>query len=71
MFHAKDAKRFKTDIFYNFFPKIKSFVGKMEKCGRSGQATDKNIIRRMRIACWIANATDTHSENEKLTVYPR
>jgi hypothetical protein len=43
----------------------------MEECGRSGQATDENIIWRMRIACWVANATDTHSECEILTVYPR
>ena len=26
------------------------------------QATDDSIIRRMRIACWITEATDTHSE---------
>jgi len=23
---------------------------------------DDNIIRRMRIACWVSKATDTHSE---------
>ena len=34
----------------------------MEKYGRAGQATDGNIIRRMRFACWITKATDTHSE---------
>jgi len=28
----------------------------------AGQATDDNTIRRMRIACWIPKATDTHSE---------
>ena len=33
-----------------------------KKYGRAGQATDDNIIRRMRIACWIPKATDTHSE---------
>ena len=26
------------------------------------KATDDNIIRRMRIACWIPKATETHSE---------
>jgi len=31
-------------------------------CGRADQATDGNIIRRMRSACWIINATDAHSE---------
>jgi hypothetical protein len=33
----------------------------MEKYGRDGQATDDNIIRRMRFACWITKATDTRS----------
>jgi hypothetical protein len=27
---------------------------------RAGQAADDNIIRRMRFACWITKATDTH-----------
>jgi hypothetical protein len=31
------------------------------KNGAGGLATD-NIIRRMRIACWITKATDRHSE---------
>jgi hypothetical protein len=34
----------------------------VEKYGTAGQATDGNIIRRMRFACWITEATDTHSE---------
>jgi hypothetical protein len=32
------------------------------KYGTTRQATDDNIIRRMRFACWIAKATYTHSE---------
>jgi hypothetical protein len=28
----------------------------------AGQATDDNIIRRMRFACWITKTTDTHLE---------
>jgi hypothetical protein len=32
------------------------------KYGGPGRATDDNITRRMRIAYWITNATDTHSE---------
>ena len=31
----------------------------VEKYGRAGQATDDNIIRRMRFACWITKATNT------------
>ena len=42
----------------------------MEKYGRPGQATDDSIIRRMRIACWITEATNTHSENVILIAFP-
>ena len=28
---------------------------------------DDNMVRRMRFACWITKATDTHSEYEILT----
>jgi hypothetical protein len=34
----------------------------VEKCGRTGQGTDDNIRRRMRIECWMTKATHTHSE---------
>ena len=34
----------------------------MEKYGRAGQATDVNILRCMRFACWIAKAISTHPE---------
>jgi hypothetical protein len=43
----------------------------VEKYGTARQATDDNIIRRMRIACWISNATDTHSEYVILIAFPR
>jgi len=36
-----------------------------------GQATDDNIVRRIRIACWIPNATNTHSEYEIFIAFPR
>jgi hypothetical protein len=36
----------------------------VEGCGTAGQATDKNIIRRMRFACWITKATHTHTHSE-------
>jgi hypothetical protein len=35
------------------------FFQNVEKYGTARQATDDNIIRRMRIACWITKATDT------------
>jgi hypothetical protein len=34
----------------------------VEKCGTAGQATDENIIRRMRLARRITKAIDIHSE---------
>jgi hypothetical protein len=35
----------------------------VEKYSIARQATDDNIIRRMRFAYWINDATDIHSEN--------
>ena len=43
----------------------------MEKYGRARQATDDNIIQRMRFACCITKATDTHLEYVILIAYPR
>jgi hypothetical protein len=43
----------------------------MEIYGRTGQATDDNITRRMRFTCWITKATDTHSEYVTLTAFPQ
>ena len=34
----------------------------MRKYGTTRQATNDSIIRRMRYACWLPKATDTHSE---------
>jgi hypothetical protein len=39
----------------------------VEKYGIARQTTDHNVIRRMRIACWIPKATDTHSEYVLIT----
>ena len=43
----------------------------MEKYCRGGQATDDDIILRMRFACWITKATDTHSAYVIHTAFPR
>jgi hypothetical protein len=43
----------------------------VEKHGRARQATGDNIIRRMRFACPITKATDTHSEYVILIAFPR
>ena len=42
-----------------------------KKYGRAGQATDDNIIQRMRFACWVTRPTDTHSEYAIFIAYPR
>jgi hypothetical protein len=58
-------KKIKTHfIFNNFFPDV-------QKYGTVRQATDDNIIRRMRFACCITKATDTHSEYVILIAFPR
>ena len=49
-------------MFNNFFPTVVPFIDNVEKCCTAGQATDDNIIRRMRFARWITKATDTNSE---------
>jgi hypothetical protein len=43
----------------------------VEKYGRARQATDDNITRRMRFACWITKAADTYSQYVILTAFPR
>ena len=42
----------------------------MEKYGRSRQATDDNIIRRMRFVYWITKATHTQSEYVIFITFP-
>jgi hypothetical protein len=42
----------------------------VEKYGTARQATDDNIIRRMRFACWIDKVTKSLSEYVILTVFP-
>ena len=43
----------------------------MEKYGTDGEATDANIIRRMRYKRWITKITDTHSEYVIFIAVPR
>jgi hypothetical protein len=43
----------------------------VEKYGTAGQATDGNIIQRMRFACWITKDTGTHPEYVILIAFPR
>jgi hypothetical protein len=43
----------------------------VEKYGRVWHATDYNIIRCMRFACWVTKSTDTVSEYVIFIAFPR
>jgi hypothetical protein len=49
-------------MFNNMFPKIVPFMSNVENYGTAGQDTRYSILRRMRSACWLTKATDTHQE---------
>ena len=57
-------------VLNNAFRKLFSLRDNTEKCGRTRHATDDNIIRRMRIACWVPKTTNTHSEYLILIAFP-
>jgi hypothetical protein len=42
----------------------------MQKYCRTGQATNDNIVRRMRFARWVHKAKDTHSETVIYIAFP-
>jgi len=41
-----------------------------ENYGRARQAADNNILRRMRITCWVNKAIDAHSEYVIFIAFP-
>ena len=41
----------------------------VKKYGTAGQITAGNTVRRTRFACWVTNATNTHSEYVILTAF--
>jgi hypothetical protein len=59
----KVVEKTKTHILCSITFSRKSYRlwDKVEKLGTARQDTDDNIIRRMRFACCITKATDTHS----------
>jgi hypothetical protein len=74
MFQKNFAEKIKTRILCsNFFSlKIAPFMWQCgNKCGRTGEAADENIILRMRTTCWITKATHTHSEYVILIAFLR
>jgi hypothetical protein len=44
------------------FRKLGQLCSNVEKYSTARQATDDNIIQRMRFVCWITKATGTHLE---------
>jgi hypothetical protein len=58
-------------MFNNFLPKICRLRHNVEKYGTGRQATDSNIRRSMRLACWITEATDMHPEYAIFIASPR
>jgi hypothetical protein len=67
MFRTKLVHKIKTQILRSitFFPPENSaeYETIRNKYCNIRKATDDNITRRVRIACWIPKATDTHSEH--------
>jgi hypothetical protein len=43
----------------------------VKKRGRAREATDDNITRRMRFACWITNVADPHSDCVTIVALPQ
>jgi hypothetical protein len=64
MFRINVVEKIKTRFMFNnfFFQNLCRLWDNVEKYCRAEQATDGNIARRVRIACWITKATDTHSQ---------
>jgi len=66
MFRTKIVEKVKTNVLcsviFFFFRKSYRVWGNEDKYGRVGEATDDNIIQRMRVTCWITKAADTHAE---------
>jgi hypothetical protein len=65
--------KIKTHISHSItFPrKLRPLWDNMEEYDRAREATDDNTIRRMRFACWITKATDTHSQYVPIIAFQR
>jgi hypothetical protein len=73
MFQTKVVEKIKTYILCSitFSRKSCRLWDNVEKYGRARQATDDNIIQRMRFACCITKATNTHWEYVILIDFPQ
>jgi hypothetical protein len=73
MFYTKVVQEIKTQVLCPkafFFENLAAYEIMWKRYGRATQVTDDSIIRRMRIACWIIRARNTHSEYVTLTAFP-
>ena len=58
-------------VFNDYFPENRGvYEITWKKYGTARQATRDNTIWRMRIACWIPKATNTHSQYVTLIAFP-
>jgi hypothetical protein len=74
MFQTKVVEKIKTHVLLSatFFSENHAFYERMWKnVVEPDRATEDNIIRRMRVACWITKATDGHSEYAILIAFLR
>ena len=72
-FRQKLQQTIETHFMYSNFSSVLKFVPFIRQCKKYGttrQATDINIIWRLRIACWITKATQVHSEYVTLIAFP-
>ena len=70
MFQTNDVEEIKTHILCSIIPPPENrAVYNVEKYGTAVQTTD-DITRHMRTACWITEATNTHSEYVILIACP-
>jgi hypothetical protein len=63
-----------TNVMFNdvyFFRKLRRLRDNVEKCCRTRQVIDDNIITRMGITRWVAPATNTGSGYALVTAFPR
>jgi hypothetical protein len=69
---VKSVEKIKTHILCSITFSRQSFRiwDNVEKYDRARQATNDNIIQRMRFACWVTKATDTHSKYIILIAFP-
>jgi hypothetical protein len=72
MFQTKVVEKIKTYFVFNRFFFLLFFLlwDNVGKFCTARQPTDDNRIRRMRFACWIIKATNTHSEYVILIAFP-